>query len=122
MDQTKRIVESFEANVDDVRKLIHFDRDILAAAVTQLESLHTNLVKGGFTNPALNAKNTLAMMTSVRDNDSLKGRYAVIYNQGVVLLVSYFGSAIEDLFKHGVSVLLERDEDDSKLMREDLRL
>src|SRR5262245_50070872 len=72
MSETARIVESFRVNAEGVGKLIHFDREILGVAVSQIEELHERLLKGGFPNPALNAQNTLTMMRAVRDNDSLK--------------------------------------------------
>jgi hypothetical protein len=115
------ITEGFVGNVAGVAKLIHFDREILDIAVGQVEELHTRLLSAGFDNAALNAEKTLTLLSSVRRNDSLRNRYSVIFNQAVVLLVSYFGSAVEDLFKLGVTKRLDRDED-SNLLKEELRL
>lgn len=116
------IVASFEANIASVRKLINFDREVVDLAVQGVQALHNVLVKQGYDNPALNAKNTLISLQKIKEHDSLLPRYKVVFNQAVVLLVSYFGSAVQDLFKIGVSARLILDDDNSTLMKEELKL
>jgi hypothetical protein len=61
------------------------------------------------------------MLKNIRRNDSLRPRYQTIFNQAVVLLVSYFGSAVHDLFRQGVSLAIARVSD-SPVLKEELRV
>jgi hypothetical protein len=49
----------------------------------------------------------LTTLKNVRRNDSLRPKYEVIANQGVVLLVSYFSSSLEDLFRVALADALD---------------
>ena len=120
--EVETTVCSFEANVSSVRKLINFDHEVVELTVKHVKGLHESLVRLGYDNASLNARNTLTMLQGIKDHDSLLPRYRIIFNQAVVLLVSYFGSAIHDLFKTGVSARLLLDDDNSNLMREELKL
>jgi hypothetical protein len=115
-------VSAFAANLDSVKKLLNFDREVVDLAVQGVRALPQTLVQRGFENPALNAKNTLTSLQNIKDHDSLLPRYKVVFNQAVVLLVSYFGSAVEELFKIGVSARLVLDDENSTLMKEELKL
>ncbi|NKF24796.1 hypothetical protein [Solimonas marina] len=78
-----------------------------------MEKLHTFLKeRKGFDNPKWNGERTLELLRSIRSSPALSERYATIYNQAVVLLVSYFGSAIADIFRHGAARGLERNDPD----------
>src|SRR5262249_20992616 len=57
----------------------------------------------------------------IRDHGSLKPGFSLISNQAIVLLVSYFGSAVKDIFSEAVTTIL-RDGGPDKLMKEELRL
>jgi hypothetical protein len=120
--QIAETVRVFEANANSVSKLLNFDREVIGLAVKGVSDLHAKLVTLGYDNAALNAKNTLKMLQDIKDHDSLLPRYRIIFNQGVVLLVSYFGSVVQDLFKIAVSARLLLDDDASTLMKEELKL
>lgn len=116
------LVKVFSDNVAGVHKLIHFDRDVLDMAIKNIQDLSERLKQHHkLDNPHLSAANVLKSLENIRSNESLRNRYQIIFNQAVVLLVSYFGSVVEDLFKAGVDVMLER-ETDSDLLREDIKL
>ncbi len=117
----EKIAQAFETNVAGVRKLIDFDRDVLDLTITQITGLHERLKKRGMENPDLNGAKVLQFISGIRKNDSLRSRYQTIFNQAVVLLVSYFASALGDLFRYGLSVRMERD-DGGKLLDEELKL
>jgi len=122
MTRIKTLEKSFSENVAGVHKLINFDRDVLDMAITSIQNLSERLkYHHKLDNPHLSANTTLTSLRNIRSNDSLRPRYQVIFNQAVVLLVSYFGSAIEDIFKAGIDVLLEQDADND-LFREDIKL
>lgn len=114
-------LESFEKNLESVRKLMNFDRDVQDMAITSIEELHENLVnKQGITNEQLNGRRTLDILKGIRENDSLRSRYKIIFNQAVVLLVSYFGSAVSDCFRLATQMAIESR--DKRLLDEELTL
>ncbi|MBL1320468.1 MAG: hypothetical protein COA63_005330 [Methylophaga sp.] len=97
---TVSIVKTFNENIESVKKLIHFDRQVVDLAISSIEELNQFLIdRKQILHPQQNGQRVLDLLRDIRKNDSLKGRYEVINNQAVVLLVSYFGSTITDLFK-----------------------
>jgi hypothetical protein len=101
---------------------MHFDKDVLEHAISGIKALSERLKNHHkLDNPQLSAENTLTTLVNVHNNNSLRPRYEVIFNQAIVLLVSYFGSAVEDIFKAGIHNMLER-ENDSNLLKEDIKL
>jgi hypothetical protein len=51
-------------------------------------------------------RNRAAILSNVADSESLRPQYAAMFNQSIVLLVSYFGAAAHTLFRQGVAVAL----------------
>ena len=114
------VVTAFEAHVASVRKLMHFDRDVLKLAIEHIRSLRDTLKRHhALDNPHLTADNTLQMLEGFHKHDSLRHRYQTIFNQALVLLVSYFGSTVHDLFRSGILRALDLP-GDSQLLREQL--
>jgi len=112
-------VQTFKNNIESVKKLINFDREVLDIAITSIEDLHNSLLKSqNITNEQLNGKRTLDIIKGIRTNDSLKSRYSVINNQSIVLLVSYFSSAIADIFRYASKVAMETHKEKSVLDEE----
>lgn len=106
------VIEVFETHVSSVEKLMNFDRDVLAIAISSIEELQRRLKHHHkLDNPALTAERTLDVLRGLRKNDSLRPRYEVIFNQALVLLVSYFASSVGDLFRRAIakSLTLSRD-------------
>lgn len=104
----RKITETFMQNIASVENLIHFDREVLEIAIKSIKKLRDRLVNGQkITNNHLNGTSTINVLESIRKNDSLKSKYSVINNQAVVLLVSYFGSAVADLFRESAQYALE---------------
>lgn len=103
MSDTANPIDTFDQNIKAVMRLINFDRDVQDMAIEHLENLHTSLVKvQRIQNEQLNGKRILEILRGIRTNDSLRPRYQLIFNQAVVLLVSYFGSAVGSLFRLAV--------------------
>lgn len=116
------ILETFKQHVKSVHQLMNFDRDVLSHAIEAIETLQQRLTQHHqIDNPQLTAATTLQILRNYRQHDSLRPRYATIFNQAVVLLVSYFGAAVHDVFREGVSAVLASDRD-SPLLREQLKL
>lgn len=120
--QISEVVERFERNISDVEMLIQFDDDVLGVVIKAVESLQSRLIKQrDMDNEQLNGGRVLTIIRGIRENKSLKPRYALILNQAVVLLVSYFASAIEDIFKLALRAKL-RSPNAEGLLKEDIRL
>jgi hypothetical protein len=99
-----RIVSTFTANVESVYELMNFDRLVLDVAIRHLEQLQERLTKlHGFDNPRFDVGHTLTLLRGIHDHDSLEHNYREMLNQCNVLLVSYFSSAVGDIFKSAVS-------------------
>lgn len=116
------VVNAFFKHVQSVEKLMNFDRDVLDFAIQGIEELKQRLEKHHqLDNPSLTAARTLEILKGYREHDSLRPRYTTIFNQALVLLVSYFGSSIHDLFRQGVAFALIREKEDSVLLREQIK-
>ena len=100
---------TFKKNVEAVHRLIEFDRVVLDSCITQISNLADRLEARGFakTHPTLGADKTLQSLKNIRQNDSLRPHYAEMFNQSLVLLVSYFGLSIRDLFKGCFTCVLQ---------------
>lgn len=101
LEKLSEIVSNFKKNIDSVYSLMDFDKVILdysIKAISELADKLKNLHK--IDNPHLTAANTLQALMQISSNNSLRNQYNQIFNQCIVLLVSYFGSAIGDIFKY----------------------
>jgi len=102
-------LSTFSVNLESVSKLINFDREVQDLAIVGIETLHKFLKEEkGYDNPKWNGERTLQMLRGIRSSPVLRERYSTIYNQAVVLLVSYFGSVIGDVFRRAAARGLER--------------
>lgn len=115
------IRRTFQENLGSVAKLINFDREVQDFAIKSVEELHNRLKTSKLDNPRLNAERTLQVLRQIRENDSLRPRYETIFNQAAVLLVSYFGSAVGDVFRFGIARELQAAKN-VRLLREELRV
>jgi hypothetical protein len=98
-----QVEAKFIEHVDSVRKLMNFDKDVLDHAITNIKELEEKLkAHHKLDNPHLTAKRTLEILEGYREHDSLRHRYQAIFNQALVLLVSYFASSVQDLFRESI--------------------
>jgi hypothetical protein len=104
-------VTSFATNVHEVERLLDFDRLIIDVAVDALRQLERELDERHLHSVLPIVKNRASALSNVQDNESLRPQYQAMFNQCVVLLVSYFGSAVHTLFRQGVSAALAADAD-----------
>lgn len=116
----KQIAKSFKANVESVFDLAEFDHLVMETVLRQLSQLNERLREDhGIGNPRLTAQKTYDHLKNIRENDSLRPKYEHMFNQCVVLLVSYFGSAVADLFRVGVTTTLTKNPS-KMLLKEEL--
>lgn len=98
----QQAVDTFKRNAASVFGLIDFDRAVLEFSIDGLNSLVGQLEALGSNNAAHTVSNFVQVLGNVRQNDSLRPKYETIYNQCVVLLVSYFGAAVHTTFTEAV--------------------
>ena len=119
MNNAEDPIGTFDQNVQAVVRLMNFDRDIQDLTIGHLEKLHESLVSvQRIQNEQLNGRRTLEILRGIRSNDSLRPRYQLIFNQAVVLLVSYFGSTLSSLFRLAVARAIAGS--DKRVLSEDL--
>ncbi|HUR79797.1 MAG TPA: hypothetical protein VM733_03465 [Thermoanaerobaculia bacterium] len=112
MKFTDSAVTGFRANVASVNELARFDRLILEIAIDGLEKVADSLLnEHRLYNASRIPHNRALALRNVHQTDSLKRHYDVMFNQCVVLLVSYFGSAMHDLFRDTVKQALIQGHD-----------
>jgi hypothetical protein len=99
----------FESNLESIFELMTFDRVVLNHCIEQIEKLQVSL--GEKINPlhVNKIEMTLGNLKQIQKHGSLRSQYQAINNQGVVLLVSHFGSALSDLFKLSVHSALRKE-------------
>jgi hypothetical protein len=99
----RRAVENFRSNRRSVDDLMTFDASVLDVLKASLTSLKERLVKVEVTNPYLQPDKLITLISQIREHESLRSRYGVMYNQALVLSVSYFASAVRDLFVDSIA-------------------
>lgn len=97
-----KIVDELEKNLKSVDELINFDKIILDFSINQIDKLNEKLKNGPckIDNPYLLAENTSKAIKNVRENNSLRIQYQSVFNSCLVLQVSYFTNALEEIFKY----------------------
>jgi hypothetical protein len=115
-------VAGLRANVASVNELARFDHLILEIAIDGLEKVADSLLnEHKLYNASLIPRNRALALRNVHQNDSLKRHYEAMFNQCVVLLVSYFGSAIHELFRDAVKHALVNSAD-VQAAREEIKM
>lgn len=97
----KPIMLNLDSNFSSVSGLVRFDTTLLDLCITHLEALEERIKNNDeikITQVLYFPGNTLKMLRDIKSNDSTKLTYGSMYNQGVVLLISYLTSSIKELF------------------------
>ena len=101
----KQIETTLQKNIEDVYCLMEFDDQVVEFAKTTLKRVDENLKKGKLYNPSFGLSEQMKQLERIQEHESLSPLYKMMLNQCNVLLVSFFSSAIEDLFKAGINEL-----------------
>jgi hypothetical protein len=93
-----------EKQLESVKDLSNFDRKITDFCTNNLEQLNSKFRNPpfGITNPSYLCENSIKAIKNIRENDSLRIHYNTMHNQCIVLAVSFFTSAISDIFRYSV--------------------
>jgi hypothetical protein len=122
-ERLNQIKSNFADNVAIVEKLMKFDEAIASFCLSALRKTDDGLKSIGYDkHPSFSVKPMIKQIENIRDNDSLEHNYEIMFNQCVVLLVSYFGSAIEDLFGASLKYKIDNKELGKKLEGEEIKL
>src|SRR5688572_10460904 len=95
-------VAQFEKNVQAALQLADLDRGLIEHAIKVIQARDERLKKAGITNPRMLSGDIIQNLLTIRQNDSLRSGFQALVDQTVVLLVSYFSSAVGQLFRLGV--------------------
>lgn len=116
------IIGQFKNNIESVFQLINFDQLILEFTIRRLEKLNEDLKSvHGITNPYLLVEPHIRGLKNIRTNGSLKLHYDIMKNQSLVLLVSYFSSSIEEVFKNSVQFAINSNRSDIVATKESFK-
>lgn len=107
MSQISNPVDIFVYNFSLVEELLVFDELVLTIPIKQLQRISASQDTGKITNPRHRVDSVLKQLQNIRENASLKSHFLTMYNQCLVLAVSYFGSAVRDLFINRVATRFE---------------
>lgn len=93
-----------ENQLNSVKDLSNFDRKITDLCTNHLEKLNSRYRSAPFstTNQLYLCENTISAIKNIRTNDSLRMHYNTMHNQCIVLAVSFFTSALSDIFRYSV--------------------
>jgi len=116
-----RAIRIFRANLELVHQLMRFDDLVLEFLIGPLERLCDRQTKAGIVNSRHRADQVLKLVTGIKRNESLRTYYAAMYNQCLVLVVSYFASATRDLFVNAVMSAIDSG-GRTELLDSDVRL
>ena len=106
-DENSKILQTFKSNLDSVYRLSEFDQIIINVAITGLKKVIDNLKNvRGIDNPHLLPQSTLNTFENIKENNSLRPQYQEMFNQCVVLLVSYFSSSLHKLFVNSLKYFI----------------
>jgi hypothetical protein len=107
LTEIRRIKETFSDNLKSVDELINFDKIVLNIAISHLDELTKKLkFHHRLDNPHLSVDKTLQMLKNIREHKSLEINYKRVFNQCLVLLVSYFSTTVRELFQTAIDEAL----------------
>ncbi len=107
----QEITDNFNANLEEVNKLLNFDTNVLENVIEKLNGLHNMAIERlklhenhDFMKKMVN---TTKEIENIRDHGSVNQcYYSTINNQCVVLLVSHFSATLHDLFRKVIEVYI----------------
>lgn len=121
---TKPILDSFTSHIESVRSLMNFDNILLDFCIGQIEHLNDRIINNAeikITNVQFLPETTLKQLKSIKKNDSMRIQYESIYNQCLVLIVSYYTSSIKDLFRDTLQYYSEKKYEHLKCINSELK-
>ena len=117
-----RAIRNFKSNSQAVADLMHFDDKVLQFIMAPLEGWAERVKRADLdiTNARMRPDNIVQIIKTVRSNQSLRRYYEEMYNQCIVLMVSYFAAATREIFIDNIALAISFD--NSAVLEEELRL
>jgi hypothetical protein len=116
------IVAQFKSNLRAVDSLLTFDEALLGYGLHTLEAVDERLKEHGFDNPRYRLDKAIGMLKGVREAESVKDLYSMMYNQCVVLEVSYFASCVRSMFTDCLMFAITADGSQARLQKESIHI
>lgn len=106
----QRITDAFQSNLDKTETLLTFDEILQQFCLSALRKAKRGLDSFGNENPRFSIDPTIKSIETIRQNASMKSSYEIMYNQCIVIMVSFFGSALEDIFKEALNEIMGHED------------
>ena len=106
-----KTAKSIEHNIALVRSLLKFDKDIVDVAVGALDAAVRDLEERKLRSATTPLVNRAQRLKNLATNESLRPQYEAVFNQCVVLLVSYFSSGLHTLLRVSIIMALRLHRD-----------
>lgn len=101
-----RTADAFTTNVRSVDRLLALPEEIVVVAVDALRAIEPALEQHHLHTPLKTLRHRLTLLTGMERHPAIGAQYEAMFNQCVVLLVSYFDSAVHTLFEQGIAAAL----------------
>jgi len=118
-------IKLFKLNSSEVFKLMNFDSLVLEFCISSIEGLNERIKNNEevkIKSPLLNADSTLRGLKGIAINKSMQPQYDSMYNQCLVLLVSYFSASAKEVFKKTIQYLIDENISFLGKKNEDIKL
>lgn len=117
----RNILNEFKRDIGSVYSLLDFDVFIIDLPLSEIRDLKTYAEKQSLPVVIQKADKLEKILTGIRTHGSTKLTYETIYNQCIVLLVSYFSATLENLFEYCIESSLKAGASDA-LLSEEIKL
>jgi len=102
----------FKSQIENVYKITEFDNDFVSIAIGWLQDLENDLKNNkNIENDNLLPTRTINLLKTVLEQGPKREKYKPVYNQSVVLLVSYFASLVSEIFNSTLTHYLSNIEE-----------
>ena len=102
LDVLKEVQKNFAENAKKVEKLCYFDDFVQDFALGALRKAKGGLDFYKTNNHLYTVDAEIEQLERIREHRSVRRHYAIMLNQCVVLLVSYFSSSVDDVFQESL--------------------
>lgn len=119
----KKVLSQLDEQLGKVFNMMEFDKDFISMVINQLRAQGTLLeAQHGIRNDKLLPYGAINLLESICESGPKRRKYQPIYNQSLVLLVSYFASAVSAIFNETLTYFLNHvDEIPKDLAKEEFK-
>ena len=96
--EPRQHLSNFEAQLVKISKMLELDKDVISEAIKQLAELKEGMIKADFGNHHHYPTATIDLLEGLIRSGANRNKYISLFNQSIVLSVSYFSSTISAIF------------------------